>query len=262
MTSKPAQYQVSILGSTWTSAQLNQFMTPFIEDLFKYAGNRVLGGPFASMQIPSATFWDSWTSGVKLFGMYEPELFDAVNRAIERKPKTVFNIGCAEGYYAVGLARRLPYAFVHAYDIDINSVNLCNEWAEKNGVGERMKAVLADKGQLPVNPHTGPNLYVIDIEGGEISILKKNKWLDTCDIIVECHDEENLPISEIVAGRFSDTHDITKIMPRNNAPLFAIHCIWPIVTQNIVMLDTRPAGHCWLVMWAKDNGGMVARQTP
>jgi hypothetical protein len=43
----------------------------------------------------------------KFLGTYERELYSVIERAIELAPRYVLNIGCAEGFYAVGLALRL-----------------------------------------------------------------------------------------------------------------------------------------------------------
>jgi hypothetical protein len=48
----------------------------------------------------------------KFLGTYERELHRVIERAIWRRPKYVLNIGCAEGFYAVGLAIRLNDAQV------------------------------------------------------------------------------------------------------------------------------------------------------
>ncbi len=52
-----------------------------------------------------------------LLGTFEQELFDVISRIIEVKPKTIVNVGCAEGYYAVGLSRALPETNVIAFEL-------------------------------------------------------------------------------------------------------------------------------------------------
>src|SRR5215813_4226420 len=76
--------------------------------IFQKLGNRVLTGPFKGMIVTDQPNWDDGNSTLKLLGCYEHELWDAIELAITRKPSAVINIGCAEGYYAIGLARRLP----------------------------------------------------------------------------------------------------------------------------------------------------------
>ena len=51
----------------------------------------------------------------KLLCCYEAELHPAIERAAARNPQLIVTIGCAEGYYAVGMARVLLAARVHAF---------------------------------------------------------------------------------------------------------------------------------------------------
>ena len=50
----------------------------------------------------------------KLLGCYEQPLHPFIERAIQTAYQVVVNIGCAEGYYAVGMARRMPTTHVEA----------------------------------------------------------------------------------------------------------------------------------------------------
>src|SRR4051812_42950342 len=63
----------------------------------------VLNGPFKDMR-----FVCLGTSSGELpmvLGSFEAELHDHLERFLARAPRVVVNIGCAEGYYAVGIAR-------------------------------------------------------------------------------------------------------------------------------------------------------------
>ena len=87
--------------------------------LLKAYGPTILGGPFAGM-----SFVRQVAEGCcvpKLLGCYEEELHPYVEQAILRDYPQVLNIGVAEGYYAVGFARRMPNAKVFAFDIDENT---------------------------------------------------------------------------------------------------------------------------------------------
>lgn len=74
----------------------------------------VLGGPFAGMrytQAPDKAFL------ARLFGTYELETYPAIERLITFDPDVVAVAGAGEGYFAVGMAPRLPRARVHAFEI-------------------------------------------------------------------------------------------------------------------------------------------------
>jgi hypothetical protein len=60
----------------------------------------VAAGPFAGMKLDYELF-PKHTSP-KFLGTYEQELHGGIERAIKLYPRYVSNIGCAEGFYAIG----------------------------------------------------------------------------------------------------------------------------------------------------------------
>src|SRR3989442_4367093 len=133
---------------------------------------------------------------------------------IERTPRTVVNIGSGEGYYAVGLARRLPDATVYAFDIDQRAQVACREMAERNGVqlkvgGEcttaNLQSLLADGG-----------LVVIDCEGCERELVDPS--LPRADWIIESHDFVAAGTTELLFERLERTHDIERVEQRPRDP--------------------------------------------
>src|SRR5438094_9802013 len=69
----------------------------------------VLNGPFRGLQYPSA---EAICSAIlpKLLGSYEKELHCTIERLCNTDCSVVVDVGCAEGFYAVGFARRLKTA--------------------------------------------------------------------------------------------------------------------------------------------------------
>lgn len=62
-----------------------------------------------------------------ILGSYEEELHEVVEEIIARSPAVVVDIGAAEGYYAIGFARRLPKTTVFAIDLDSRARQVCEE---------------------------------------------------------------------------------------------------------------------------------------
>ena len=62
----------------------------------------VRSGPFQGMRYLDEIVWGSVTP--RWLGCYEWELHGAVRQILDRGYKTIIDVGCAEGYYAVGLA--------------------------------------------------------------------------------------------------------------------------------------------------------------
>jgi hypothetical protein len=78
----------------------------------------VLLGPFADLRYPFASLPRQLFLGPLQVGSYESELHETVEGIVAREPQVLVNVGAAEGYYAVGLARRLAELEVIAYEAD------------------------------------------------------------------------------------------------------------------------------------------------
>src|SRR5262245_23148239 len=74
----------------------------------------VASGPFQGMRYLRFSHASAYIP--KLLGIYERELAPCIKRAVEQRPRLVVDLGAAEGYYAIGMARRLPCAQVLAFE--------------------------------------------------------------------------------------------------------------------------------------------------
>ena len=100
------------------------------------SGTMIQDGPFKGMAyVASAS-----EGGIapRLLGVYETVLHDVFLSAPAQGYDAVLNVGCAEGYYAVGCARLLPNATVLAWDIDPVAREKCLDLARLNGVEARI----------------------------------------------------------------------------------------------------------------------------
>src|SRR5947209_10340484 len=70
----------------------------------RLCGLAVQDGPFKEMKLAESTSWGDGDTLPKLLGCYEAELHPAVNEALGKDYAAVINVGCAEGYYAIGFA--------------------------------------------------------------------------------------------------------------------------------------------------------------
>ena len=177
----------------------------------------VQSGPFAGMRFDTGV-----TDGCllpKVLGCYEMELHPAIADAVARAPDIVINIGSAEGYYAVGLARLLPAARIFAYDTDALARDRCGEVARANAVDSR---VTIRDGIEPEDfaEFAGARVFVVcDIDGGEYALLDPARApaLAGFDLLVEMHPLGNPPVAEF-AARFRQSHDARIIQPTRRDP--------------------------------------------
>jgi hypothetical protein len=213
-------------------------------------GEAVAEGPFAGM-----IYGKDIAEGCvvpKLLGCYEQELHTALNRAIKTDYGVILNIGCAEGYYAVGLARVLPTAHVFAWDIDPAAREKVIRNAAANGVADRITLEGAfDVAQL--NAFDGQRTLVIcDIEGAEFEWLDpaRSRALAGFDLIVELHPNEERREREF-AARFEATHDAEIIQPEARDPgRFAALTALPVPDRMFALVERLEATP-WAVLWSK-----------
>ena len=177
-------------------------------DLQKITGDRVFSGPFKSMRLTPAVMTGSFAP--TLLGCYEHELHPVIERAIARGYKKILNIGCAYGYYAVGLALRMPNVTVDAFDISEKAQDKCRDMAKLNGVSDRLKISGEFRGE-DFARYAGPDtLAIVDIETAEKTLLDPAKYpaLRKIDLLVEMHDLMDASISKLMQERFAPTHEI------------------------------------------------------
>lgn len=196
---------------TRPSVRVSSSSEELIESLFP--GMKVAHGPFKGMLYPDAKAYGS-SLFPKLIGSYERELHPVINRMMSCGYSDVVDVGCAEGYYAVGFALLLPEANVHAYDISSEARELCRMMAEVNGVSDRV-CIHSEctEGVLCSHPLGQRALIICDCEGYEKSLLSESviQKLKQHDFLVEAHDFVDRSISPTMIDRFRLTHKIELI---------------------------------------------------
>jgi hypothetical protein len=175
-------------------------------------------GPFAGLRYPESLM-DAGDLVSKIVGSYELELHRVLEEWAARRPARVVNIGAAEGYFAVGLARALPDAAVFAYEIDEATRGRCIQLAEANEVSDRVRV----RGECTADDldALGPAEAVLlsDCEGCELQLLDPARVpaLRSWELLVELHDFVDPTISQRVPARFADSHEIVLIPSRSRA---------------------------------------------
>jgi hypothetical protein len=186
---------------------LAKYRSKLLQDvLVREAGTTVQGGPFAGM-----LFNEQAAEGChipKLLGCYEEELHDLIYGIKDARYDTLLNIGCAEGYYAVGLKRMAPDLKVIAFDIDPRARQACLELAERNGVevevGEEFKSADFERFE------DSKVVVWCDIEGAELDLLDPavSPSLNKMDLVVELHPTATGHAFNILPARFKKHHDV------------------------------------------------------
>ena len=178
----------------------------------KRLGLSVAAGPFVGMQYIAEATGSSLPP--KLLGSYEAELHPALEHARQSRYDAVVDVGCAEGYYAVGLARMLPGTPVLAYDTDPHAQYLCRQLAAHNGVSGQVQ-VLGTCGPSELLARTGQRLLVVcDCEGYERDLFGTDvaQAMAASDLIIELHEPNRPGLTEYLLSVFKDTH-VQRLIP-------------------------------------------------
>lgn len=182
-----------------------------VEQLFK--DKTVLHGPFKGLKYPGFRSRNSSLNS-KLIGSYETELHDVFTEIINTNYTQILDIGCAEGYYAVGLALKMPAVNVIAYDIEAEARQLTTDMAKLNQVADRVKVESSCTEQtLKDFTFDQYSLIISDCEGYERSLFTEKNLsnLKHTDVLIETHDWVNINISTDLENLFSKTHDVSVI---------------------------------------------------
>ncbi len=102
----------------------------------------------------------------KLLGSYESELHATLEELLAHEYTAVVDVGCAEGYYAVGLGLRLRNAAIYAFDTNPRARSACAEMAKLNGVDSRIHiGGMCDKNVLRSLPPRDRGAYHRGLRG-------------------------------------------------------------------------------------------------
>lgn len=174
-------------------------------------GRQVISGPFKGMDYNIRA--TEGAASARLIGCYEASLSPVLKEIIARSYPSVMDIGCAEGYYAVGLALRMPGCVVMAYDTNPDAQEACAVLAKRNKVADRVQTGGTVTHSDFSRCQTEKTLIICDIEGAEDALLDPEKapGLRTADILVEVHDCFSPGLSKTIETRFSGTHQIRRI---------------------------------------------------
>lgn len=171
------------------------------------AGNVVIQGRFEGQKYANrASVGSSFLP--KILGTYEIELEPAWEIVSDYDFDVVIDIGCAEGFYACGLAKMFPSADVHAFDTDACARLYCEQNAEVNDLGNITVQELCTPSVLSNLCSEKDAFILCDIEGAEkklFSEVDKSCLAKTC-ILVELHDGVDPTISAFFKTEFESSH--------------------------------------------------------
>ena len=177
-------------------------------------GDEVVQGPFLGLRYPPPEQWASCRFE-KINGTYEHELHPLITRLVQEKHyRMIINVGAAEGFFSVGLAKVFPDAKLIAYEAKEENIAFCDNLARINQVADRVTTRgFCTAELLAAETPSAPVLVWMDIDTGERAVLDPVAvpWLRNADIVVELHDCLEPGLTELIRSRFVSTHEIEQI---------------------------------------------------
>ena len=229
----------------------------------KLTRETVYKGPFQGMKYVRSSIGSAYLP--KLLGTYERELHGVIETMAGNTFDRLVNIGAAEGYYAIGLARKLPKIHVFAFERNPEGRAAVETLARVNGVEPRRVTIAGNCAprDLAATLKGAQNpLVVCDIEGGENEMLDPASCpeLRSACILVELHEFCVRGITEIIRGRFEASHQITHIWEESRTLTdFPLKSPYLSIAPNYTLLDAmrewRPERMSWFWMVPRQDGG-------
>jgi hypothetical protein len=215
----------------------------------------VQNGPFRGMRYIDSSFGSAYIP--KLIGTYERELSAIVEEVCASNSATIIDIGAAEGYYAIGFARRLPNAKILAYELQPEGRAKIAEMALLNNVSDQVEirgqCNEAEFAKLLEEHPTA--LYFLDVEGFEENLLTISTLphIHFATLIVETHDFIVPGITDKLVDMFSKTHSIKRILSEDRE---SSDMLWTSLGTRVLpsrfilwaVSEHRPARMEWLYL--------------
>lgn len=215
---------------------------------------RVLAGPFEGMRYVRSSCGSALLP--KLLGTYENELHPAIERLCRLGADVIVDVGAAEGYYVVGMARRAPGARVIGFETNRVGRVLTRRLARVNGVSARVstRGYCEHEGLREALEGARAPVVICDIEGAELDLLDPREVpaLRRCALLVELHEGAKPTERGVLSGRFDETHTIAfvPLAPRSIADLPPGITLDP-GSVDFAMDEKRAISTGWLLMLPK-----------
>ena len=216
----------------------------------------VKGGLFAGMKYPSTKAVCS-AFFPKLSGTYENELTFVFEGLKKNKYDLIVDIGCAEGYYAVGMAMQFPNTPVYAYDSDPFARKLCSDMALLNQKQHQVFVNGACTVEVLSSLVMGKRCLILsDCEGYEefLFTAENQHIFNQSDLIVELHPFQNKNIKKEIYQILSKGHQIQFVSSldanRKALELSEEYIHFSNEEKVQIVNETRPYTMDWLIAYS------------
>jgi hypothetical protein len=219
---------------------------------------RVLAGPFAGMRYPPGFVVRQLFGGPYQVGSFELELHPVVERIAAAGPAAIVNVGSAEGYYAVGLALRLPLARVIAFELDPGLRAAAAELAALNEVADRVElrglCTVAELAGAHPRQAPGATAVIMDCEGAESDLADPERvpWLVGATLVIELHPAIDAEVRTRLEARLTGSHELELVTTEIRRASRFDAVLRPIrglrrIDRELLVAEFRDGPQDWLV---------------
>ncbi len=164
------------------------------QKILETSDSKIISGPYKGTYLINRSHWSKFDYGSKLLGFYEEQIQDLIVDIQKKNNLKLFlNIGCGDGYHALGLVKNKFFDKSICYDISSEARNILEINIKKNKLYDkfliRKKANINEiKKDLETNK-IQEILFLIDIEGAEFTLFQDEDldFLKKSFIIIEDH---------------------------------------------------------------------------
>ncbi len=218
---------------------------------------RVLSGPFKGMRYIFRNVGSALHP--KILGVYEKELSASIERLLDLPCDRLVNIGSAEGYYAIGFARRHACPDIVCVDRKPEAHRYAQSLAKLNGVESRLRYLTSIEVQdfEALLEDAAHPLLIVDCEGYEFQLLDpvRAPVLNRCRMLVEMHPYNGLGDLDEFLSRFESSHHVEVIRAEPRIGRDSPAGVKLSDRQAaILMNEGRPPGMTWLMMTPLGDG--------
>lgn len=155
---------------------------------------KVMSGNYKGTYLINKSHWSKFDFASKLLGLYEQQIQNFIVEIQKKKAlKNFINIGCGDGYHALGLIKNKFFEKSICYEIspearEILRINLKENNIENNFIIHEEANLEKIKDDLK-NINIEETLFLIDIEGNEFKLLCSEdlNFINQGYLIIEDH---------------------------------------------------------------------------
>ncbi len=228
----------------------------------KYIVLRRLNGTIASGLFKGMQFTTSYISSMpmpKILGTYEKEIQEVLQKWRYEKFNRFIDVGGAEGFYAVGIAKQFNVKEVIVYEMLEEGQVMIRMLGEQNRILPCVKiySKCEEHDLYEICDERAKDLVLIDVEGAEIDLLSSRvvEKLRNSTVLVEAHDFKVTDCTNLVNQKLSSTH-VTKIISSNlrKKTDFPLYYPFPKAIKLAMMDEQRPEIMNWIIASPKKHG--------